>query len=67
MNILNAADALGFRACWVTGANCYDPEFKREFGLCPTDELIGFIYVGTRADQAPPPERPDPAGFVVEW
>jgi len=67
MNILNATHALGFGAKWVTGANCYDPEFRREFGLDATDQLIGFIHVGTPVENAAPPERPDPAGFVVEW
>jgi len=67
MNILNAVHALGFAAKWVTGANCYDPEFKREFGLDATDQLIGFIHVGTPVEKTVPAERPDPAEFVVEW
>jgi nitroreductase len=67
MNILNAVHALGFAAKWVTGANCYDAEFKHEFGLCPADQLIGFIHVGTPQERIAPPERPDPAEFVSEW
>ncbi len=67
MNILNAIHALGFAAKWVTGANCYDPQFKRDFGLEPTDQLIGFIHVGTASETTAPGERPDPAEFVVEW
>jgi nitroreductase len=67
MNILNAVHALGFSAKWVTGANCYDPEFRREFGLDTTDQLIGFIHVGTPTDATAPPSRPDPAEFVIEW
>ncbi len=67
MNILNAIHALGFAAKWVTGANCYDPEFKRDFGLDATDQLIGFIHVGTPMEKSMPAERPDPAEFAVEW
>jgi nitroreductase len=67
MNILNAAHALGFGAKWVTGANCYDPEFRKAFGLDETDQLIGFIHVGTPGESASVMERPDPAAFVVEW
>jgi len=67
MNILNAVHALGFAAKWVTGANCYDPEFKREFGLDITDQLIGFIHIGTPLETPAPAERPDSADFVVEW
>jgi nitroreductase len=67
MNILNAIHALGFGAKWVTGANCYDAEFKREFGLEAADQLVGFIHVGTPGEKSVPTERPDPAAFVVEW
>jgi nitroreductase len=67
MNILNAIHALGFAAKWVTGANCYDPEFKLEFGLDSTDQLIGFIHVGTPSEKPAPAERPDSAEFVIEW
>lgn len=66
MNILNAAHALGFGARWVTGANCYDAEFRRAFGLEETDQLIGFIHMGTPAEKMTT-ERPDTAEFVVEW
>jgi nitroreductase len=67
MNILNAVHTLGFAAKWVTGANCYDPVFKLDFGLDPADQLIGFIHVGTPTEKIGPPERPDPAEFVIEW
>jgi nitroreductase len=67
MNILNAVHALGFAARWVTGSNCYDPEFRREFGLDPADQLIGFIHVGTPVGSVPAATRPDSAEFVTEW
>ena len=66
MNILNAIHALGFGAKWVTGANCYDPEFRRAFGLDAADQLLGFIHVGTPMEKVAT-ERPDPAQFVTEW
>jgi nitroreductase len=67
MNILNAIHSLGFAARWVTGANCYDPIFRQAFGLDSADQLIGFIHVGTPTEKNVPPERPDPAEFVIEW
>jgi nitroreductase len=66
MNILNTVHALGFAAKWVTGANCYDAEFRREFGLDAADQLLGFIHVGTPMEKVVT-ERPDAAEFVVEW
>jgi nitroreductase len=67
MNILNAVHELGFGAKWVTGANCYDPEFKRDFGLEETDELVGFLHIGTPLENSQVTERPDPGQFVFEW
>jgi nitroreductase len=58
--------ALGFGAKWVTGGNCYDPEFKRDFGLEATDQVIGFIQIGTPLEKFSTP-RPDPSEFVVDW
>jgi nitroreductase len=66
MNILNAIHALGFGAKWVTGANCYDAQFRRDFGLDAADQLIGFLHVGTPVEKVAT-ERPDPAQFVMEW
>ena len=66
MNILNAAHALGFGAKWVTGANCYDPDFRGAFGLEASDQLIGFIHLGTPLQEATV-VRPDPAEFYSEW
>ncbi len=67
MNILNAVHDLGFGAKWVTGANCYDAVFRRDFGLDEADQLVGFIHVGTPEEKLPVTERPDPGQFVVEW
>ena len=67
MNILNAAHALGFGAKWVTGANCYDPEFRAAMGLDETCRLVGFIHVGTPLEAPPLQDRPDPAEFAADW
>jgi nitroreductase len=67
MNILNAIHLLGYGAKWVTGANCYDAGFRKDFGLDADDQLIGFIHVGTPIEKPAPAERPDPGQFVVEW
>ena len=66
MNVLNAVHALGFGAKWITPGNCYDAEFRRDFGLAAADQLLGFIQVGT-AGVSVAPQRPDPAQFVTEW
>jgi nitroreductase len=67
MNILNAVHALGYGAKWVTGENCYDPEFRAALGLAPADRIVGLIHIGTAKGGTVAVERPDPAEFVEEW
>lgn len=66
MNILNAAHFLGFGGKWVTGANCYDPCFLEQFGLDATDQLLGFLHLGS-IRSLPEKIRPDASQFTVEW
>ncbi len=45
--ILLAAHAHGFAGVWRTGGNAYDPLIKEGLGLADTEEIVGFIYLGT--------------------
>jgi len=65
--IVLAAPALGFGAVWKTGAPAYDPAVKTALGLAVADEIIGFIYIGTRTGGSAPFPRPDAAQFVSHW
>ena len=49
-NIVLAAHALGYGAVWKTGTPAYDPDVKTALGLEVTDQIIGFVYIGTRAE-----------------
>jgi len=61
MNLMNALDAQGFGAIWLSSAALRDPAVKVALGFAATDALIGWIYVGT-----PTAERPRPAPQPVE-
>ncbi len=65
--IMLAAPALGFGAVWKTGAPAYDPTVKTALGLAPDDDIIGFLYIGTRAGGSSPIPRPEPKDFVTAW
>jgi nitroreductase len=67
MNLLNAFDALGFGAIWLSSAALRDPAVKRGLGFATGDALLGWIYVGTPAPDRPRPSRPDPAAFWRHW
>lgn len=47
MNLLHAANAMGFGANWLTGWAAFDPSSKELFGLKDNEQIVGFIHVGT--------------------
>ena len=65
--LLQAAQALGFGAQWLTGWPAYDSEVKRWLGLGEHEHVAGFIHIGTPKLEAPERERPDPRGMFTEW
>jgi nitroreductase len=65
--IMLAAPALGYGAVWKTGAPAYDATVKRALGLSPEDDIIGFLYIGTRVGGPSPIPRPAAKDFVTTW
>lgn len=65
--LLQAAQALGFGASWLTGWPAYDPQVLQLLGLGPQERVAGFIHIGTPALDAPERERPDPASLLRDW
>lgn len=66
-NLLLAAHALGFGGMWKTGWPAYDPEVKAALGLSPSDNIVGFLYLGTPPQAPPARVEPKIADFVSEW
>ena len=59
INIVTAATALGYGACWLTGWFAFDRDVLDGFGLKADEKLAGFIHIGTAAK--PAEDRPRPA------
>jgi nitroreductase len=59
MNIVTAATALGYGACWLTGWYAFDRDVLDGLGLKPDERLAGFIHIGTASK--PSEDRPRPA------
>jgi nitroreductase len=59
MNIVTAATALGYGACWLTGWFAFDRDVLDGLGLKADEKLAGFIHIGTPTK--PNEERPRPA------
>lgn len=43
-----AAEAMGFGVIWRTGGYATDPEVVSALGGAAGDEVVGFLYIGTR-------------------
>ena len=65
--LLQAAQALGFGAQWLTAWMAADPEVARVLGLGEGERIVGFIHIGTPARAIPDRERPDPRDLLVDW
>jgi nitroreductase len=59
MNIVTAASALGYGACWLTGWFAFDRDVLDGLGLKPEEKFAGFIHIGTPLK--PSEDRPRPA------
>jgi nitroreductase len=58
MNIVTAATALGYGACWLTGWFSFDRDVLNGFGLKADEKLAGFIHIGKVSK--PSEDRPRP-------
>lgn len=67
LGLVNAALAMGFGACWLTGWAISDARFCREgLELAPGEWVAGMIHIGTAKGPSPERPRPDLAG-LVRW
>jgi nitroreductase len=64
--LLQAAQALGFGAQWLTGWPAYDPVIKAMLGVGENERVLGFIHIGTAREPAPERVRPDPNDLLSE-
>jgi nitroreductase len=67
MNLVLAANALGYGTNWITNWYSDDAEGRRILGLAPHERMVGFVHIGTQQGDAPDRPRPDPATLVSEY
>ncbi|MCC4616083.1 nitroreductase [Xanthomonas campestris pv. asclepiadis] len=65
--LLQAAQAHGFGAQWLTAWMAYDPAVTGYLGLEQNERIAGFIHIGTPRMQVPERERPDPRALLRDW
>ena len=65
--LLQAAQAEGYGAQWLTGWPCYDrPFLENTLGLQAGEQLVGTIAMGTPQVDVPDRERPDPRDLLTD-
>lgn len=68
MNMLNAANMLGFGAFWSTGLGTYIDEVNEMLGFDPLDyRFMGYLAIGTPIDETFRMTRPDYRQYVKEF
>jgi nitroreductase len=67
MNIVTAATALGYGACWLTGWFAFDRDVLDGLGLQPDEKLAGFVHIGTPTKPSEDRPRPVLADIVTRF
>jgi len=65
--ILLAAESSGFAGIWRTGAAAYDRAVMTGLDLTDSEEIIGFLYIGSRDGSAKTIPALHTADFVSTW
>lgn len=65
--LLQAAQAFGFGAQWLTGWPAYDASILRILGLGRDERIAGFIHIGTPVQDVPERDRPDARALLADW
>jgi len=66
MNLLHAANALGFAGGWLTGWAAYSDRVRDAFGSAP-ERIAGFLFIGTPAKALEERPRPESDKIVRYW
>jgi nitroreductase len=67
MNLVHAANALGYRTNWITNWYSEDEEGRLILGLAPHERVIGFIHIGSYEGRGIERPRPEPASVMSEY
>jgi nitroreductase len=66
MNLLHAAQAMGFAGGWLTGWAAYSDQVRDAFGAAP-ERIAGFVFIGTPARALDDRPRPEAGATVRNW
>lgn len=67
MNLMIAANGLGYATNMITNWYSGEEEGRRLLGLAPHERVVGFVHIGTFAGEAPERPRPETAGLYADY
>jgi nitroreductase len=67
MNLVIAANALGYGTNMITNWYSDVEEGRRILGLAPHERVVGFVHIGSYEGPAPERPRPDPAALYADY
>lgn len=67
MNLLLAAQALGYGAQWLTGWLAFDRPVQQLLGLADNETIVGFVHLGTPTVQRQPRAPVDVSGLLGDY
>lgn len=67
MNLVIAANAMGFATSWLTEWIAFNRRVLDAMGLGASERIAGFIHIGTSAERPADRDRPDLATIVSRY
>ena len=67
MNLVVAANALGYASSWLTEWYSYDPEARAALGLAEHERMAGFVHIGRPTQVIEDRVRPELAQIVTRF
>lgn len=67
MNLVIAANAMGYGTNWITNWYSDSEEGRALLGLAPHERVVGFIHIGSYEGQAPERPRPDVSTLYTDY
>tara|TARA_B100000287_G_scaffold363031_1_gene356598 strand:- start:862 stop:1419 length:558 start_codon:yes stop_codon:yes gene_type:complete len=65
--ILLSAEAFNYAGIWRTGDASRDPHVAKSLGVEKNEEIIGFLYLGTRIGEPKVPDKNIPEDCLSHW
>lgn len=67
MNLVHAANGLGFATNWITNWYSDTAEGRAILGLAPRERVVGFVHIGTHQGPVIERARPDVKTLYADW